>query len=407
MDIDQVSLNDSLASQQNGADIDYDPAATGDLEYEADPLQLSQPRPADRSPPPEVIPAPAVQVAEDEYGGMYADILRQQEIAREARDKKAKKDAKARQQKELEARRSEDALRAREVRLAQEAERIQLEADRLARNSVAAEKAKTRAAQENTAKAEKELAKLKEKMRRQAENTETGNPALLPGIAPLVVRTGPPTSPPGSTASPPVHKKKDKKEKKKKKKKSRSASPDPARSSSRGRSKSPAAPKARKRRTSSSDGMSPDSSDTPRTARRKEKARRKMRRLEEKYDNLLLHKSSADTQLKLALDAKNGSGAHQSTKQSLLWEETIREPDMADPQNWTVGDFSIADDGESPAKLAWPLRLKLLPPNSDPSRWWKGEFLGEDTMTTTPVRGTSFYVQHLVGAGATFCNPKV
>ena len=330
---------------------------------------------------------------------MYEGILRQQEVAREARDKKAKKAekeaAKARKQKELEAKKAEDARKAHEAKKVQEAERIQNEAGKLAKNSVAAEKAKTRAAQESAAKAEKELAKLKEMMRKQAERTSSAASGVMPGIAPLVVR--PPATLPGPAASPPVHKKKDKKEKKKKKKKS--SSPGPARSPSRSRSRSPGSSrssrssKSRKRRTSSSDGCSPDSDDSPRTARLKEKTRKKLRRLEDKYDNLMLHKSSADAQLKLALDAKGGSSSLQSTKQSLLWEETIREPDMADAANWTVGEFSVCDDGESPAKLAWPLRLSLLPPNSCPSRWWKGEYLGEDTMTTKPVRGTSFYVQ--------------
>ena len=398
--MEEASLDDSLASQQDAENTGYAPALL-DLEFEADPLELSQPRPVDKSPSPGLvppaIPAPEIQVAEDEYGAMYEEILRQQEVAREARDKKAKKAekeaAKARKQKELEAKKAEDARKAHEARMAQEAERIQNEAGRLAKNSVAAEKAKTRAAQESAAKAEKELAKLKEMMRKQAERTSPAASGVLPGIAPLVVRH--PATLPGPAASPPVHKKKkDKKEKKKKKKKSSSSSP--ARSPSRSRSRSPGSSrssKSRKRRTSSSDGCSPDSDDSPRTARLKEKTRKKLRRLEDKYDNLLLHKSSADAQLKLALDAKGGSSSLQSTKQSLLWEETIREPDMTDPANWTVGEFSVCDDGESPDKLAWPLRLSLLPPNSCPSRWWKGEYLGEDTMTTKPVRGTSFYVQ--------------
>ena len=158
----------------------------------------------------------------------------------------------------------------------------------------------------------------------------------------------------------------------------------------RSRSRSPAGRGhrgSRRRADSSSDGLSPSSRDSPGTARYKEKARKKMRKLQEKCDSAMIQATTAASQLQLAQNSQN-STATQAVKNTLLWEEVVKEPDMSDRQHWITGCYDMEDDGQTPERLNWEIRLKLLPPNSDPSTWWTSQYIGDEGLTARPVRGT-------------------
>ena len=153
--------------------------------------------------------------------------------------------------------------------------------------------------------------------------------------------------------------------------------------------------KKKAKKGSSSSELSSDEEESPKSRKRRKKLDRKVQELEARL-------LQTDAQLAQALGNKQTKA---QLPQPLLCEEVHQEPDMSDQDNWLKGTFHICDDGQTPERLNWEVRLRLLPPNSDPAKWWRADLVPDEV--ARPVRGTSFYVQHLCGAGATFCNPQV
>ena len=59
------------------------------------------------------------------------------------------------------------------------------------------------------------------------------------------------------------------------------------------------------------------------------------------------------------------------------------------------GDESEEDDGMTPERLHWPLRLGLRPLNACPSSWWTPAYIKEAEVK--PVRGCSLVLEHIAG----------
>ena len=156
--------------------------------------------------------------------------------------------------------------------------------------------------------------------------------------------------------------------------------------------------KRRRGSSSSSDSSSSgDSALSPEELREKRRRKKKARRREQRESQDLMrlylkqqaeaHDRTATATEKLASQSeKNSSGAITTGEE---------EPDMDDKSNWTTGTFTLEDDGMTPEKLHWGLRMSLRPPNSAPSTWWTREFIKEPE--TKPVRGVSMMMEHIAG----------
>ena len=156
--------------------------------------------------------------------------------------------------------------------------------------------------------------------------------------------------------------------------------------------------KRRRGSSSSSDSSSSgDSALSPEELREKKRRKKKARRREQRESQDLMrlylkqqaeaHDRTATATEKLASQSeKNSSGAITTGEE---------EPDMDDKSNWTTGTFTLEDDGMTPEKLHWGLRMSLRPPNSAPSTWWTREFIKEPE--TKPVRGVSMMMEHIAG----------
>ena len=76
-------------------------------------------------------------------------------------------------------------------------------------------------------------------------------------------------------------------------------------------------------------------------------------------------------------------------------EEFADEPNLSNKDLWTTGTFELEDDGMTPEKLNWALRLNLRPPNSSPKTWWTREHLPDTSVKV--VRGVSLFSGHIAG----------
>ena len=171
------------------------------------------------------------------------------------------------------------------------------------------------------------------------------------------------------------------------------------------RSSEPSSSDGRKRlpssSTSSSSDEDPNLTDEERRRRRrkKKKAMRKemmeQARLQTEYMRLQCesHGKTASATERMA-DQKDNN--------STLVKEI--EPDMNDSKNWVVGNFSVEDDGMTPGKLHWTLRMGLRPPNACPSSWWTPAYI--NTTETKPVRGCSLVLEHIAGKNR-LMNPAI
>ena len=148
---------------------------------------------------------------------------------------------------------------------------------------------------------------------------------------------------------------------------------------------------------SSDSSSSGDATLSHEEVREKRRRRKKARRREHRESQELMrqylkqqaeaHDRTAAATEKLANQSEKNSSAAITTGEE--------EPDMDDKSNWTTGTFTLEDDGMTPEKLHWGLRLSLRPPNSAPSTWWTREFIKE--LETKPVRGVSMMMEHIAG----------
>ena len=171
------------------------------------------------------------------------------------------------------------------------------------------------------------------------------------------------------------------------------------------RSSEPSGGNGRKRLPSSSTSSSSDEDpslteeERRRRRRKKKKAMRKemmeQARLQTEYMRLQCesHGKTASATERMA-DQKDNN--------STLVKEI--EPDMNDSKNWVVGNFSVEDDGMTPGKLHWTLRMGLRPPNACPSSWWTPAYI--NTTETKPVRGCSLVLEHIAGKNR-LMNPAI
>ena len=156
--------------------------------------------------------------------------------------------------------------------------------------------------------------------------------------------------------------------------------------------------KRRRSSSSSSDSSSSGDSDlSPEQQKEKRKRRKKARRRERREDQDLMRlylkqQAEAHTRTATATEKLASQSEKNSSSAITTGEE---EPDMDDKSNWTSGTFTLEDDGMTPEKLHWGLRMSLRPPNSAPSTWWTREFIKEPEVK--PVRGVSMMVEHIAG----------
>ena len=172
------------------------------------------------------------------------------------------------------------------------------------------------------------------------------------------------------------------------------------------RSSEPSSSNGRKRlpssSTSSSSDGDPSLTDEERRRRRRKKKKairkelREHTRLQTEYMRL-----QCETYDRTASATERMADQRDKNSSTLVKEI---EPDMSDSKNWVKGDFSVEDDGMTPGKLHWTLRMGLRPPNACPSSWWTPTYI-KDT-ETKPVRGCSLVLEHIAGKNR-LMNPAI